>query len=54
VKYQAPPKPVLTTQHYCPGEPENKLDGIFNPVLLLRVSRAPHYVGSFVTVLNLS
>jgi len=54
VKYQAPHRPVLTTQHYFPGEPENKVDGIFNPVLLLRVSRAPDYVGSFVTVLDLA
>jgi hypothetical protein len=44
---------VLTTQHYFPDEPENDHDGIFNPVLLLRVSRGPVQVGSFVTVLNL-
>jgi protocatechuate 3,4-dioxygenase beta subunit len=53
VKYQAPHRPVLTTQHYFPDEPENQLDGIFNPVLLLRVSREPVQVGSFVTVLDL-
>jgi protocatechuate 3,4-dioxygenase beta subunit len=54
VKYQALHKPVLTTQHYFPGEPENNVDGIFNPVLLLRVSRRPVYAGSFVTVLDLA
>lgn len=53
VKYQARHEPVLTTQHYFPGEPENDRDGIFDPVLLLRVTRAPDYVGSFVTVLDL-
>jgi protocatechuate 3,4-dioxygenase beta subunit len=53
VKYQAPHQPVLTTQHYFPDEPENDHDGIFNPVLLLRVSRGPVQVGSFVTVLDL-
>jgi protocatechuate 3,4-dioxygenase beta subunit len=54
VKYQAPHKPVLTTQHYFPGEPENDRDGIFDPVLLLRVTRRPVYAGSFVTVLDLA
>jgi len=53
VKYQAPHQPVLTTQHYFPDEPENDRDGIFNPLLLLRVSREPVRVGSFVTVLDL-
>src|SRR5262245_34179026 len=54
VKYQARHQPVLTTQHYFPGEPENDRDGIFDPVLLLRVTRRPVYMGSFVTVLDLA
>jgi protocatechuate 3,4-dioxygenase beta subunit len=33
VKVQAPNKPVLTTQLYFPGEPRNRTDGIYNPVL---------------------
>jgi protocatechuate 3,4-dioxygenase beta subunit len=35
VKAQAPDGPVLTTQLYFPGEPENERDGIFSPELLL-------------------
>jgi Dioxygenase len=35
VKVQAPGGPVLTTQLYFPGEPENDRDGIFQPQLLL-------------------
>jgi protocatechuate 3,4-dioxygenase beta subunit len=35
VKVQAPGGPVLTTQLYFPGEPENDRDGIFSPYLLL-------------------
>jgi protocatechuate 3,4-dioxygenase beta subunit len=35
VKVQAPDGPVLTTQLYFPGEPENDRDGIFRPELLL-------------------
>lgn len=33
VKVQAPNKPVLTSQLYFPGEPRNRTDGIYNPVL---------------------
>lgn len=40
VKVQAPGAPVLTTQLYFPGEPNNKRDGIFNPVLLMDVTDA--------------
>jgi protocatechuate 3,4-dioxygenase beta subunit len=36
VKVQAPRKPVLTTQLYFPGEPQNAGDGIFDASLLLR------------------
>jgi protocatechuate 3,4-dioxygenase beta subunit len=35
VKVQAPDGPVLTTQLYFPGEPENDRDGIFQPELAL-------------------
>jgi protocatechuate 3,4-dioxygenase beta subunit len=35
VKVQAPDGPVLTTQLYFPGEPDNERDGIFQPELLL-------------------
>ena len=35
VKVQAPAGPVLTTQLYFPGEPDNDRDGIFQPELLL-------------------
>jgi len=54
VKYQAPHQPVLTTQHYFPDESENDRDGIFNPLLLLRIVRQPVMLGSFVTVLDLA
>jgi len=35
VRVQAPSRPVLTTQLYFPGEPENKKDFIFNPKLVI-------------------
>jgi protocatechuate 3,4-dioxygenase beta subunit len=35
VKVQAPDGPVLTTQLYFPGQPENERDGIFSSELLL-------------------
>jgi len=35
VRVQAPSRPVLTTQLYFPGEPENKRDSIFNPKLVI-------------------
>lgn len=37
VNVQAPDQPVLTTQLYFPGEPQNKSDWIFNPDLVLAV-----------------
>jgi protocatechuate 3,4-dioxygenase beta subunit len=37
VRVQAPNRPVLTTQLYFPGEPENKKDGIFNPKLVMAI-----------------
>jgi protocatechuate 3,4-dioxygenase beta subunit len=41
VKVQAPNQPILTTQLYFPGEPNNARDGIFNPALLMDVSDSP-------------
>jgi len=37
VKVQAPDQPVLTTQLYFPGEPQNESDGIYNSALLMDV-----------------
>jgi len=54
VKVQAPDGPVLTTQLYFPGEPENDRDGIFSPDLLLSDVRdtAGTRRGSFTFVLE--
>ena len=42
VKVKAPRQPVLTTQLYFPAEPDNQRDGLFDPALLVRVTkRAP-------------
>jgi protocatechuate 3,4-dioxygenase beta subunit len=38
IKYQAAGQPVLTTQLYFPGEPDNERDGIFHPALVMQVS----------------
>ncbi|HLF26934.1 MAG TPA: hypothetical protein VJG32_11405 [Anaerolineae bacterium] len=40
VKVQAPNGPILTTQLYFPGEPDNDTDSIFNPALLMSVQEA--------------
>ena len=40
VKVQAPNGPVLTTQLYFPGEPQNARDSIFQKELLMAVSDA--------------
>ena len=37
VRVQAPNQPVLTTQLYFPGEPDNRSDGIFRPELVMVV-----------------
>lgn len=37
VKVQGPTTPLLTTQLYFPGEPQNETDGIFNPALVMDV-----------------
>ena len=50
LKFQAPDRPVLTTQFYFPGEPGNESDGIFDPALLLQIEGE---VARFDTVLNI-
>ena len=52
LKFQAPNKPVLTTQFYFPKEPENERDRLFNPELLLSVSQALELTGRFDVVLQ--
>lgn len=37
VKVQAPNQPVLTTQLYFPGEPQNQRDRIYSPALLVKI-----------------
>lgn len=39
VKVRAPGGPALTTQLYFPDEPQNRADAIFDPALVLPVSR---------------
>jgi protocatechuate 3,4-dioxygenase beta subunit len=53
VRVQAPNRPVLTTQLYFPGEPENKRDGIFNPKLVMAVrDSSGAKMGNFDFVVN--
>jgi protocatechuate 3,4-dioxygenase beta subunit len=53
VKVQAPNQPVLTTQLYFPGEPENQRDPIFSAVLVMKVEAAPGgRIGTFDFVLD--
>lgn len=40
VKVQAPDGPVLTTQLYFPGEPGNRSDRLFSPILVVSVDSA--------------
>jgi protocatechuate 3,4-dioxygenase beta subunit len=40
VKVQAPGQPVLTTQLYFPGEPQNRRDGLFDPALVVAMRDA--------------
>lgn len=54
VRVQAPNRPVLTTQLYFPGEPENRRDSIFNPKLVISVrDSAPIKSAAFDFVLDL-
>jgi protocatechuate 3,4-dioxygenase beta subunit len=57
VKVQAPNQPVLTTQLYFPGEPQNASDGIFSSELLMDVQGAtdgPQATFDFVLGVSLS
>ena len=51
LKFQAPNQPVLTTQFYFPGEPDNERDGIFDPALVLEISGD---VARYDTVLDIA
>jgi protocatechuate 3,4-dioxygenase beta subunit len=52
VKIAAPGRSVLTTQLYFPGEPGNATDRIFDPSLVMTVTRAQGAaVGTFTFVL---
>jgi protocatechuate 3,4-dioxygenase beta subunit len=54
VRVQAPNRPVLTTQLYFPGEPENKSDFIFNAKLVVALSGSPGgKIANFDFVLDL-
>jgi protocatechuate 3,4-dioxygenase beta subunit len=54
VRVQAPNRPVLTTQLYFPGEPENKRDFIFNPKLVIALRNSSDAkTASFDFVLDL-
>lgn len=50
VKVQARGGPVLTTQLYFPNEPANARDGLFEPMLLMRIDRQGFGLFDFVTV----
>ena len=55
VKLQAPGRPLLTTQLYFPGEPENERDFLFQRELLLSTSnRDDVKLGRFDFVLKIS
>ncbi|HEY2987913.1 MAG TPA: intradiol ring-cleavage dioxygenase [Candidatus Binatia bacterium] len=54
VRVQAPNRPILTTQLYFPGEPDNKRDGIFNPKLVMAIrDAAGAKTGNFDFVVDL-
>lgn len=53
VKVQAPDQPVLTTQLYFPGEPQNARDGIYDPALEMTLAdEDPGKAGAFDFVLD--
>jgi len=54
VKFQAPNRPVLTTQLYFPNEPSNARDWIYRPELVMRITDGPEKVAHFDVVLNLA
>ena len=54
VKVQAPNRPVLTTQLYFPGEPQNARDGLFRRELLMQVANVGEgLAGRFDFILDL-
>jgi len=54
VKFQAPNRPVLTTQLYFPNEPSNARDWIFRPELMMRITDGTAKVAHFDVVLDLA
>jgi protocatechuate 3,4-dioxygenase beta subunit len=52
LKFQAPSHSLLTTQFYFPDEPDNERDRLFNPELLLNISKGSELVGRFDVVLG--
>jgi protocatechuate 3,4-dioxygenase beta subunit len=52
VRFQAPNRPVLTTQLYFPGEPANARDRLFRPDLLVQVLEGPDPMARFDAVLG--
>ena len=55
VKYQAPDRPVLTTQLYFPDEPANRRDRIFSPELVLALSEGDgRSIARFDAVLDMA
>ena len=53
IRYQAPNRPVLTTQLYFPDETANRRDRLFRPELLIQVVDGPHPAARFDAVLDL-
>ena len=54
VKFQAPNRPVLTTQFYFPGERGNAADAFFHPELVMKIATAGERTGRFDTVLDIA
>jgi len=52
IRYQAPNRPVLTTQLYFPGESANAADRLFMPELVVQVTDEPHPMARFDAVLG--
>lgn len=54
LKYQAPSRPVLTTQLYFPGEPGNRRDRIFRPDLVVLLQDGRPKLARFDAVLDIA
>lgn len=52
VRYQAPNRPVLTTQLYFPGEPANARDRLFRPELVVQLIEGPDPMLRFDAVIE--